>query len=224
VTIAAPSPGATTDAGTATLSGTAFDGAGPVDLRVGGKPVSVGDDGGWTATVPLREGENTIEAVVQSPFGPRDAASVTITRTPPSTTTPTPTPPAFETTPPPPPKPPVAQPPSTEQRLLSRLAVPKRARLAKARTRGIALTFTLGAARTRMTAELRGQWGRFARLVDIRTRSGRVVLRLKPSRRASAKAAKALRRRKAVVLRLKLTARSGSGRVHTATKKIRLVR
>jgi hypothetical protein len=242
ITVDGPAEGTTTDAATATVTGTVLGGAGPLDLRLDGEPVAVGDGGRWSATVPLAPGENRLEAEVVSPFGPRDAKSVTITRVlppdppePPTPTTPTtpatPTTPTTPTTPatPEPPAPALPHVPGTAPlpphlRLLERLTAPRRVRLAQARTRGLTLFITLGAERSRVSAELRGPWGGFARLVSGSAKRGPLVLRLTPSRRAAAKAARALKGRKAVDLGLKLTVRTPSGASRTVTKTIRLVR
>ncbi|ADB48952.1 invasin domain 3-containing protein [Conexibacter woesei] len=238
VEIDGPLDGATTDAETATLTGSAFDGAGPVALRVGGEPVTVGDDGRWSAEFPLRAGANTIEAVVASPFGPREERSVTVTYVPPPEppepeppTPTTPTTPTTPSTPTTPVAPPIGQSPATKPpaaaptpRLVERLVAPARVRLTRARERGVAIPLTLGADRSRVAVELRGPSGVFAHVRRTHARRGPVVLRLKPSRRAVATAARALTRRKAVALRLTLTVRLPSGESQTVARTIRLVR
>ncbi len=74
-----------------------------------------------------------------------------------------------------------------------------------------------------MSARLRGPWGAFA-AVSGTSRKGRVVLRLRPSGKAAAKAAAALAERRAVALRLTIAVRAPSGETQTVTRTLRLVR
>lgn len=246
VEVAAPTGGTSTEAETVTLTGTAFDRSGAVALRVAGEPAAVAEDGSWTAAVPLSAGENTIEAVVTSNYGMQETASVTVTRTvpvppadPDPPTPPTDPKPPIGTTPPPPPgpslpwspappgspAPPSGPAPSADKpRLLRRVNAPKSARLATIRKRGLAIRLTLRSPRTRITAEIRGPWGRLARSVRRPAKAGTTVVRLKPSRRAAAQASRALRRTKTVKLRLKLTVRDAQGATQTITRTIRLRR
>ncbi len=239
VAIDPPASGATT-AESVTLTGTASDQAGPVQLRVADQRVAVDGEGRWTTTVPLSLGENPIEAVVESRYGPQQTATVTVTRTaPPADPDPPtgpvePTPPTGPEGPNPPvgptppagpgdPAPPGGTNPPTRSQPLRRASVPKRVRIAQVRRRGLAIPLTLSNPRTRITAELRGPWGAFARTTTT-TANGRTTLRLKPSPRTLARASAALRRSKTVRLRLKLTVRDASGATQTVIRTIQLRR
>jgi hypothetical protein len=87
--------------------------------------------------------------------------------------------------------------------------------------RGIAITVTAPAARTRVTATLSVPGlGRVALARRTAARAGRLRLRLKPT----ARSARRLRRRPAVTARVKVTVRAPGGRARTATARIRLRR
>lgn len=229
-----PAPESSSDADTVTLHGTAFDRTGDVRLRVGGEPVTVGPDGGWAATVPLTVGENTVTAVVTSAFGATRGATASITRTPePEPRQPEPGQPEPRTPEPGTPEPTLSAPTPPAARGRERPAArplatlkrsPARIRLAQARRRGVTISLTLGAERSHVTAELRGPWGRFARVARARAPRGRLVLRLTPTRSAAAHAAGSLQRRKAVALRLTIVVRTPSGAAETIRRTIRILR
>lgn len=84
VAIASPASGSTTAAATATVTGTASDVSGISSVVVDGQAVTVAANGGWSASVPLTAGANTITATATNIFGDTASAHTTVTYAPPS--------------------------------------------------------------------------------------------------------------------------------------------
>ena len=82
VAIASPATGAGTSQPQAIVAGTAADANGLSSLTVDGQPVAVGPGGAWTATVPLKQGANTITAIATNVFENAAQARTTVTYTP----------------------------------------------------------------------------------------------------------------------------------------------
>jgi hypothetical protein len=96
VAIASPATGAGTSQPQAVVTGTAADANGLSSLTVDGQAVAPGPGGAWTATVPLRQGANTITAMATNVFGNAAQAQTTVTYSPvvtvPPSTSPAPPP------------------------------------------------------------------------------------------------------------------------------------
>jgi hypothetical protein len=88
--IASPATGATVSNPTETLTGTTSAGSGIKSLIVGGQAVPVGPAGGWSATVPLTPGANTITALATDGAGATAQAQVTVNYSPPPSAPPPP--------------------------------------------------------------------------------------------------------------------------------------
>jgi Glucodextranase, domain B/PASTA domain len=80
VAITSPSDGTLTQNDAVLVSGTATDNTGVKSLTVNGTPTSVGNDGKWSQTVVLNEGQNTITAVAADGAGQSSQASVKVIR------------------------------------------------------------------------------------------------------------------------------------------------
>ncbi len=82
VAIVSPATGAGTSESQAVITGTAADATGLSSLTVDGQAVALGPGSAWTATVPLRQGANTITAIATNVFGNAAQAQTTVTYTP----------------------------------------------------------------------------------------------------------------------------------------------
>jgi hypothetical protein len=80
VNIDAPSDGATLDAASAHVTGTASSPDGQATVKVNGVAAAVTADGHWSADVPLAEGTNQILAVASNKLGVTANAIVSVTR------------------------------------------------------------------------------------------------------------------------------------------------
>jgi hypothetical protein len=80
VGIDAPADGATVDAGSVHVTGTAASADGQVSVTVNGVATAVSSDGHWSADVPLNEGANQIVAAASNKIGFSANAIATVTR------------------------------------------------------------------------------------------------------------------------------------------------
>jgi hypothetical protein len=80
VAISSPSDGTLTQNDAVLVTGTAADNVRVKSLTINGAPAVVGDDGKWSQTVLLNEGENTITAVATDNAGQSSQASVKVIR------------------------------------------------------------------------------------------------------------------------------------------------
>ncbi|HET6510428.1 MAG TPA: Ig-like domain-containing protein [Baekduia sp.] len=78
VAIDAPGDGATVAAGTVTVTGTATDSEGRAGVTVDGVDAAVGDDGRWSARVPVAAGDHGLDVVATDVFGLTARASRTV--------------------------------------------------------------------------------------------------------------------------------------------------
>ncbi len=83
VAIAAPANGSTVSQPTATVSGSVSGASYVSSLVVDGQSVAVAPTGGWSASVPLNVGANTITAAATNVFGYTGQAQVSVTYVPP---------------------------------------------------------------------------------------------------------------------------------------------
>lgn len=207
---------AETGAATVTLTGTARVWTGRVALRVAGEDVAVRGDGTWSKQVALADGSNVVEAVVTNEEGVSRTASVRIARTP-TQAPPTPTTPTTPTTPKP-------APPVKKPVIAALLSAPKTITLAKAPKHGVVVKIRVGVAGSKVTARLRGKAGTLATVTKTKVKAGTLTVRLKPSKQAARKAAKALRAKKRGTVTLTVVVRTPAGETKTLTKKLVLRR
>jgi len=224
LTITAPAAGATTTDATVTVRGTARPES---TVTVAGTPVDVAADGTWSAPVVLAAGANAIEAVETTQFGATKAASITVTYTPrPDDGTPTtpvdPPTPTVPTTPTTPTVPGPGPKPQPAPALLRLTGVPTRLKTASAIAKGVSFKATLGASGASVTAELLGSSKpkSLGKVVRKKVKAGTSTIRVKLSKAA----AKVLRKKKTVTIRLKVTAKPRTGAAKTVTKVIVLRR
>jgi hypothetical protein len=81
VAIGSPADGSTVDTDSVAVSGTASDTVGVSSVKVNGVAATV-DGGGWSATVPLKPGANTLQAIATDGAGNTASASRTVIYTP----------------------------------------------------------------------------------------------------------------------------------------------
>jgi hypothetical protein len=84
VSITSPRGGSTVTAPQVTVAGSASDIHGVSSLTVDGVATSVNPNGGWSATVPLKTGRNTITAVATNQAGVTAQAQETVVYSPPA--------------------------------------------------------------------------------------------------------------------------------------------
>jgi len=245
VNVTSPETGTVTEAATAVVTGASDDENGPMTVTVAGEDVAVAEDGTWSHEVALTEGENTIPVVGTNVYGTIDEDSVTITRVTPDTgggeggggggsngggsngggsgggtTTTTTTPPPTATNPAP--KPPVANPPASPSPL-GAVTVGSKFTLRAITTSGVPAKIAVSVAGSTVTGELLGPSGLMAknavlgRVVVKKAKRGTLRITVKPSK----KAAKALKKRKKVVLTLRITVKPpNGGKARTVSRKL----